>query len=449
MKRFGYKKSRDGCTICKQRRVKCDEKRPCGACVRHGVICSLIDGQDAPTAGAQSMRAHPLRERLRLRPSSESSVPKLKRQRSSLMSVPLIPRPSIERVYSPCNPSAEEKRDPCESEAAFPYFARFLVDLDPSASPKDGWILDLELMHHFTSTSYLTFSSSPMVQKVFQSNIPNEAFNHPFLLHQILTFSAYHKAFLQPSQRHIYLPYAAKHQNDAINQMRPALADINSSNCHAIFATSTLLTLSAFATYPSQEKYDPAFSSIPSMLDIFTLTTGMRTIFRTWDQDLRKGPLGDFFSNGFRNTVVRTVDVKLQPLFDQLSYVVYKLMELRLPRFEYDVVNEALLSLIECVTKVSSANTLTAPAEFRALLMWPGSMSKDYLVLLREQHPAALMLLAHFCVVAHMAEPFCWFLEGWAKALMAVITAQICDSPWAEFIKWPQGIVTMNIHRSS
>ncbi|WJG37339.1 uncharacterized protein FOBCDRAFT_254700 [Fusarium oxysporum Fo47] len=51
MKRLGYRKSRTGCLRCKERRVKCDEKRPCSACVRHEVLCSLSDSPpDAGTA---------------------------------------------------------------------------------------------------------------------------------------------------------------------------------------------------------------------------------------------------------------------------------------------------------------------------------------------------------------------------------------------------------------
>ncbi|KAK3343343.1 hypothetical protein B0H65DRAFT_246266 [Neurospora tetraspora] len=56
--RLGYTKSRTGCLRCKQRRVKCDENKPCKACQRHGVLCSLVmageTGASGSTAGPNS-----------------------------------------------------------------------------------------------------------------------------------------------------------------------------------------------------------------------------------------------------------------------------------------------------------------------------------------------------------------------------------------------------------
>ncbi|KAH8788469.1 hypothetical protein F5883DRAFT_532132 [Diaporthe sp. PMI_573] len=301
-------------------------------------------------------------------------------------------------------------------------------------------------MHHYTSTSYLTICCSPSVQKVFQSDIPKEPFAHPFLLHQILALSAYHLAYLQPDHRHPFLTDAAKHQNNAINLMRVALTDTNSSNCHALFASSALLTLGAFATYPSQEKYDETFAPVDSLLDIFTLTVGMRTIFRTSDVDLRKGPLGNIFVRGPGDDSRRTVETKLQPLFDQLSYLNCMIAESCIP--ETRIVHEATLSLIDCIVKVSSANVLTVPAEFRAVFLWPGMMSGKYLSMLRKQHPAALVVLAHFCVVMRMAEPFSWFLEGWAKALMTAIFEQVSEGLWSRLLEWPSRAMAMNVSRN-
>ncbi|KAL6406471.1 Sterol uptake control protein 2 [Ilyonectria robusta] len=43
MPRLGYRKSRQGCRRCKQRRVKCDESRPCSACTRHGLECTYSE----------------------------------------------------------------------------------------------------------------------------------------------------------------------------------------------------------------------------------------------------------------------------------------------------------------------------------------------------------------------------------------------------------------------
>ncbi|OLN87035.1 Sterol uptake control protein 2-like protein 8 [Colletotrichum chlorophyti] len=317
----------------------------------------------------------------------------------------------------------------------FPYFSRFLTDLNKSETAS-GWISDLELMHHYTSVSYSSFSSSTAAQKALQYDVPREALSHPFLLHQLLAFSAYHLAYLQPDCRHAYLMQAAQHQNDAINGMRAALlGTISSINCHALFASSIFLTLSAFATYPSYEQYNPAFSPIDSILDIFTLSDGMSVILRASDDDLRKGPLRGIIN---RNVGDGTPSVPLQPLFERLPRLSSRLAELGPMENEVKyTINNAVIALSESISKVASFNGMSSPLELRCVFVWPILMSSDYLETLRQRHPAALAVLAHYCIVINTAETFCWFLKGWARALMNAVSDQLAGTPWAELIVWP------------
>ncbi|KAK2042380.1 fungal Zn binuclear cluster domain-containing protein [Colletotrichum somersetense] len=309
----------------------------------------------------------------------------------------------------------------------FPYFSRFLTDLNKTETAS-GWISDLELMHHYTSVSYQTFSHSSVGQKTLQYDVPREALSYPFLLHQILAFSAYHLAYLQPECRHAYLMQAAQHQNDAINGMRGTLlGTISSANCNALFASSIFLTLSAFATYPSYEKHNPSFCPIDSILDIFTLTDGMSVILRTSDEDLRKGPLREIFIRGAGDATPTTVEATLQPLFDRLPSLGTQLAEIGALEHEgkYTIVN-AIIALSKCIAKVSTVNAMSAPVEFRAVFLWPIMMSTDYLDSLRQRQPAALVVLAHYCVIVHLAEPF----SGWDALDRADNVAHGDDWSW-------------------
>ncbi|TEA19502.1 Sterol uptake control protein 2 [Colletotrichum sidae] len=305
-----------------------------------------------------------------------------------------------------------------------------------------GWISDLELMHHYTSVSYRTFSHSQQTQKTLQYDVPREALSYPFLLHQLLAFSAYHLAYLQPDCRHAYLMQAAQHQNDAINGMRGTLlGTISSTNCHALFASSIFLTLSAFATYPSYEKYNASFSPIDSIIDIFTLTDGMSAILRASDDDLRKGPIRDLFIRG-PHDAPSAVEASLEPLYERLPRLSSRLADLA-PGDGGDrkyTVNNAVIALSEAISKVS-VNAVSAPVEFRVVFMWPILVSTDYLDMLRRRHPAALVVMAHYCVIVAMAEPSCWFLNGWARTLVTAISEQLMATPWADLILWPAEVV--------
>ncbi|KAL0943045.1 fungal Zn binuclear cluster domain-containing protein [Colletotrichum truncatum] len=443
MKRLGYRKSRNGCLRCKERRVKCDENKPCSACVRHGLPCSL-ENAGAPLGGSSQVPTQPpagsLGPRAKRSGSRGSAVVRRRPSAQSPASLsPLSAAGSLGGHQSTSSPGGQTS--PSSQSDPFPYFSRFLTDLNKTETAS-GWISDLELMHHYTSVSYRTFSHSSHAQRTLQYDVPREALSYPFLLHQLLAFSAYHLAYLQPECRHAYLMQAAQHQNDAINGMRGTLlGKISSTNCHALFASSVFLTLSAFATYPSYEKYNPSFSPIDSMLDIFTLSDGMSVILRASDDDLHKGPLRDLF---LRNPSEgqTTVEASLQPLFERLPRVSSRLAEIGLVEAEGKyTINEAVMALTESIAKVSSINALSASAEFRAVFSWPVRMSTEYLDLLRRRHPAALVVLAHYCIIINAAEPFCWFLNGWARALISVISEQLIGTPWGELLVWPREVI--------
>ncbi|KIY02313.1 uncharacterized protein Z520_02451 [Fonsecaea multimorphosa CBS 102226] len=78
--RRAHQKSRTGCKNCKQRKVKCDERRPvCDKCAVHYANIQQCDyGDQSPTAGESTTA------------TTRSAAEKL---RSSLRTVPILPRP--------------------------------------------------------------------------------------------------------------------------------------------------------------------------------------------------------------------------------------------------------------------------------------------------------------------------------------------------------------------
>ncbi|OHW98488.1 fungal Zn binuclear cluster domain containing protein [Colletotrichum incanum] len=298
-------------------------------------------------------------------------------------------------------------------------------------------------MHHYTAVSYRSFSPCPAVHRLFQYDVPKEALSYPFLLHQILAFSAYHLAYLQPKCRHTYLVQANQHQNDAINRMRRTLSiGISSINCHALFASSVFVTFSAFAAYPSHEKYHLSFSPIKSILNIFNLIVGMRVVLRESNEDLRKGFMHPVFARAPSDGPSAT-DASLQPLFEQLPGLSSRLRDVF--TMEDDEENEVIISAVtamcECINQVSSSNVISAPASMRALMLWPVMTSSNYHDMVSQHHPAALVVLAYYCVIIHVSEPSHWYLEGWAEALTSVISEQLVVAPWSELIIWPRTVI--------
>jgi len=105
----------------------------------------------------------------------------------------------------------------------------------------DFTILDLELLHHYTSTAP-TLSSDPIVRSWFQTEVPQLAFTHTFLLSSVLGLAAPHVAHFRPKSRHHYATETAARNTLATSTASSLLSNITTSNAVPLsyFSTQTL-----------------------------------------------------------------------------------------------------------------------------------------------------------------------------------------------------------------
>ncbi|KAJ3550081.1 hypothetical protein NM208_g172 [Fusarium decemcellulare] len=304
--------------------------------------------------------------------------------------------------------------------------------LEPDHS--DSWISDVELTHHYATVAYGTFSPAPEVCHALQFDVMRDALSHPYLLHGLLAFSGFHLAYLNPDDRDRYFLQASQHQKMAAKKMREALANMSPENCHALFVTSIFLIINAFAESSNSGDSSNHFSPIKAVVDIFSLVTGITLIFNSSGLDLHSGPLkGLFTGTGSGSDLSR-----LRSLLDQLSEIQSQIHNAKdLDETEKRVVIASIDALKNGIDTMGQNKATTTPAEVRALFVWPAMLPRDFIDLARADHPVALILLAHYSVILHWAEPECWFLKSWAGRLIGNIIQKLAGSPWSSYIVWP------------
>ncbi|EMT68817.1 hypothetical protein FOC4_g10004905 [Fusarium odoratissimum] len=398
MKRLGYRKSRTGCLRCKERRVKCDEKRPCSACVRHEVLCSLSDSP-----------------------------------------------PDAEHSSEPSLPPGKEQEDGAYNghEDPFSFFAALFSNL--ILGERANWASDMELMHHYTSISYATLSNDADVQKFFQQDLPRLGFQHKFLLHQLLAFSGYHLAYLNHDKRHAFFSQASQHQNSAIEGLRTNLGSAHASeHCHTLYAASILLTICSFATFPSYDRFDGPLDPVDNILGVFSLIKGMNMIRLESGGEISTGPLATLFGRmqcgcpSYKDSGLGII----RPHVEQLSIALGQTPFLGNDAIHGSFVTQhAVASLSSSIENSIRRPSPTSTASLRASFLWPILIETDYITLLRQRYPAALVVLAFYCTVLRMAEASCWALEGWAESLMKCVCNSLEGSHWETLIEWPKQIV--------
>jgi hypothetical protein len=76
------------------------------------------------------------------------------------------------------------------------------------------------------------------------------------------------------------------------------------------------------------------------------------------------------------------------------------------------------------------------PRTWRDFIAWPQAVVEEYLSLLREQHPVALVIFAHWCAIMHRA-PRRWFMDRWAARAFSSLT-EFLGAEWDDAMRWPK-----------
>ena len=69
--------------------------------------------------------------------------------------------------------------------------------------------------------------------------------------------------------------------------------------------------------------------------------------------------------------------------------------------------------------------------------MWPGSITQDFLELIYEKYPRALVILAYYCVLLKRNNHL-WYLKGLGTGLLGSIWEELGEE-WRPWIQWAMG----------
>ncbi|TLD29749.1 hypothetical protein E2P81_ATG06043 [Venturia nashicola] len=415
--RAGHKKSRNGCLRCKQRRVKCDEQRPCRDCVRRGERCSLVD-YDVESGRSLSLS------------QTESPYP-------ANSALPQAGFPS---------PGGSESRSP-ESDT-FSFLSQFKVP-KPTAAP--DWSQDLLLMNNYTRSTCRSFSNIESIHIIWESVVPELAVKHRFLMHGLLALSAFHLCELRPAEKNNFIALATLHQGRALSHFRPVLPSINQDNCEAAVCMAIVLSvigLSALSR-PRITQHDSTglyTSSFNDILGVFSLTRGVAEVLAPAQSQLRDSPIKAMFGTW---TLDSYNDIHLpeevQHRFDALKHEI-------VPSLVTDASSNLTACLealdqLESIYKDIQYNLTSPPPEIVSentrvemdlgfILKWTTSVPAEFVVLLRQHHTAALIILAHY-VVTMMSLGDKWFSKNWTENALQMIK-EIIDPSGLPWLRWPE-----------
>ncbi|CAK7217399.1 hypothetical protein SCUCBS95973_003137 [Sporothrix curviconia] len=458
MPRLGYSKSRTGCLKCRQRRVKCDEQMPCSACRRHGIPCSLVTDGSSSAGGVSPQQTVPMGAAAsRTSPQAPRSRPGTRRAAFSATARPVpfmasaVMRSGSEAAMSGSEaaPSGSEAA-PSGSEAGGAHSPMSTADHPraPTSSssvsfnvPMDGprlpdqhhlWATDMELMHHYSTTAFKSMPRAQDVPNIWQFEAPAAAFRDDFLLHLLLAYSAFHLAHLRPPRQSYYSYIAAYHQDLGISRMRASLSRMDEDNCHSLFMAGSLLAVGTFASLAvhATDKTDKR-PTVDDLVEVIYLLKGVGSVLHSWEPVIHGGNFRELFlpsrpsepAGPFWHELRAQLDLLHQPLADRLR-----------DRPTLVACLDKELTSFHRLTR-SSYETSSDP-ELRVVAAWPIDISDAFLAILKEQEPAALVLLAHYCVVVDRSAARNWFTHTWSREVLRKIHASL-PPHYTELLRWP------------
>ncbi|KAI0894372.1 hypothetical protein F4806DRAFT_120328 [Annulohypoxylon nitens] len=394
--RRSHKKSRAGCSECKGRHIKCDEGRPaCGNCTISSRACSFLASQPPhiPTVSEGSASSS----------SPSSSTTTITRNLDA------SPSP---RQCSPVIPSQEhpflniEVANMMHMELFYNFIHGDLFDLPPPCADPEKTL------------------TPAMIVEI--------ALPYPFLMNEILAFSALHLSFIRPLKAQLYRHHAIGLQTQALTIFNGEMINVDRDNCMAVLIFSWLLTLHTLVeTVESAESAD--------MLDPFVhcmrLHLGVRAIkTEAWHMMLESkmgfmlesvNSMLEYTEPGSHTAELRDCIRDSKALSDEEKATCMSALD----NIQW------FLSSIEGKEN-EGASLVTA---FLSLISWPGKIDVEFHQLVAKRSPEALVILSYFAVPLHLCRDK-WIVRNAGQLLFQSVRIHLPDE-WHRWLNAPEEIM--------
>jgi|SRR5690242_9970526 len=267
-----HTKSRLGCSQCRKRRVKCDEKTPqCSSCTQRNETCIYLrfPTKSTPIATTKSISS----------PINSSS-------------------PSYARTGRGSPATANTHQDGPEETSWTPARVR-----------------ELELLHHWCLRTSNNFT--PDLIHLFQDYLVKEALQNSHLMEALLALTAFHIACEtnDPALSRDFTSTGMAYQTRAIAGLRIVLGSLSPEKCDPIFATSVLIMVcvmvSPFLPIGHNKTFDFSAEAILPLADIIR---GLGLVIETSQRKVQQGPLSGMFNVSFPSIPHTTVSPVIEDL---------------------------------------------------------------------------------------------------------------------------------------
>lgn len=284
---------------------------------------------------------------------------------------------------------------------------------------------NLELLHHFTTSTYATLASSEDINELWKTVVPRMAIKNEFLMHALLSISALHISSLRNADA-TYQLAAERHHDKALISLRAALSENPERVGNALFAASCLVVIYAFACQTSTSAHSiTAVTWIP-------LTRGISAIIASCQTVVAEGELAPLL----HELLGRESDEERPQLPQSLLALLVVGGGAPDPEELLDLEVANVYTAAVDLLREAWDTFWGTKARIAAAFMWPTRMPEEFVRFLQERRPRALVILSYHYTMLKALDSF-WWIKGRPAVEIAKIEALLGDEWRKGWLAWP------------
>ncbi|OJJ53660.1 hypothetical protein ASPSYDRAFT_72507 [Aspergillus sydowii CBS 593.65] len=289
-------------------------------------------------------------------------------------------------------------------------------------------MLHVELFHNLCTKTYQTFDPAGSVP--WLPELLSQCITTPYLVNELLAFSALHLSTQRPARRDFYHFHGAQLQTHALAIFNETNPEVTQETCLQLFLFSCLLGIHMLCdTLIYRENNLDTF--IPRFAHYLRLHHGARTIIsQAWEM-LNDSIIKPAFDTGMS---LYKSDGPLGPGYKKLLDLV---VAANLGSELTEIYRQAIESLQACTNVVDIADSRVHKhhVAINGVTTWPMLIKLEFSELLEQGRPEALVILAHYAVLLHRFRES-WLFADSGRFLIQEI-GRCLGEEWEEWLAWP------------
>ena len=298
----------------------------------------------------------------------------------------------------------------------------------------DGATADINMLHmglfyHFINKTSRTLLPGELAE-IYCRSAANCAIAHSYLMHTILAVTASHIGTLRSGKSDYYRWLSTSHQAKALSEVKPVLERVNAENCLPVLLFAHQVGIQSFHEIFTDKRLKTSFRDFLSgFVHSIGLMRGTYAVIHPWWSTLIDTEMGRIMADFQRS----------HSYHGKETITLYNLLSSsNLTEKDNEICRQSVISLQRQFDEARdlSDDHLATPSTVFAWLM---TASSEFLALLSNARPEALVILAHYGVVLQLRRRS-WVIGEAGRFLVTSICAYL-GNEWQAWLEWPRSQV--------